>query len=131
MNDTVLTHARAMCFVASAKPDEAKQFYSDMLGLAFLNEDEYGSMYSISQTLTLRIQKVSELTPQQFTVFGWQVDEIEEAVTRLSQRGVVFLVFGFPTQDARGVCSFANGDKVAWFKDPDGNTLSIAQLAGA
>ena len=127
---TVLTEARTMAFVATAKPDEAKQFYSETLGLAFQQDDGYALVYSVHKTLMLRVQKVPSLTPQQFTVLGWQVDDMELAVTDLAARGVKFENFGFPGQDDRGVCTFPDGDKVAWFKDPDGNTLSIAQISG-
>ena len=130
MNNTVLTNAKVMCFVATAKPDEAKSFYSETLGLKFLDADMFSLIFAVNQTLTLRVQIVPELKPQQFTVFGWQVDDIDATVTSLSERGVKFEVFGFPSQDARGICTFENGDKVAWFKDPDGNTLSIAQSVG-
>lgn len=130
MSETVLTEARTMCFVASAKPDEAKKFYAETLGLRFLSEDEYGMMFSVSKTLILRIQKARDLKPQQFTVLGWEVDNIGDAVKSLSASGVRFENFGFPSQDNRGICTFGNGDQVAWFKDPDGNTLSIAQIVG-
>ena len=130
MSDTVLTDAKTMCFIASANPDVAKKFYSETLGLEFLVDDEYGMMFSVHKTLLLRIQKFRDLKPQPFTVFGWQVDDISEAVRNLTTRGVKFEKFGFPSQDDHGICTFENGDKVAWFKDPDGNTLSIAQIAG-
>jgi catechol 2,3-dioxygenase-like lactoylglutathione lyase family enzyme len=131
MNESVLTHAGVMGFVATTKPDEAKAFYGETLGLAFLGEEEYSLQFAVYRTMTLRVQKVVGLTPQPFTVFGWQVDDIGDAVTRLSEQGVTFEVFGFPTQDSLGICTFESGDKVAWFKDPDGNILSIAQIACA
>ncbi len=130
MGDTVLTTATIMCFVASAKSDEAKKFYAGTLGLRFLEENEYSLIFSVNETLTLRVQKVAELTPQRPAVFGWEVADIEAAVTSLVERGVTFEVLGFPLQDARGICAFESGDKVAWFKDPDGNTLSLAQVGG-
>ncbi len=128
MTQSILTEAKSMGFVASVQPEQAKKFYGETLGLKFLNEDQYGTMYSVSKSLTLRVQKVKELKPQPFTIFGWQVDDIEIAVNSLVERGVKFEVFGFPGQDKRGICTFKNGAKVAWFKDPDGNTLSIAQI---
>jgi hypothetical protein len=81
------------------------------------------------------VQKVQELTPQGFTAFGWQIEAMieamEEVVQELSAKGVTFEQYGFPFQDERGICTFPNGDKVAWFKDPDGNTLSLAQILGS
>lgn len=129
MHNTILTDAKIMGFVPSEKPAEAKKFYTETLGLKLLSDDPFGSMYSVHGTLTLRIQKVRELQPQPFTTFGWQIDDIEAAVTSLAARGVKFEVYGFPSQDARGICTFDGGARVAWFKDPDGNTLSITQFS--
>lgn len=128
MINSVLAEARIMGFIPSSKPDEAKKFYSEMLGLDFFAEDEYGLMFSINNTSTLRVQKARDWKPQPFTIFGWEVENISGAVQSLIDRGVKFENFGFPSQDAQGICTFENGDQVAWFKDPDGNTLSIAQL---
>lgn len=120
-----------MAFVATAKPDEAKRFYAETLGLRFQHEDEYALVFTVNQTILLRVQKVSSLTPQHFTVLGWQVDDMNQAVTELAERGVRFENYSFPSQDDRGICTFPGGDKVAWFKDPDGNTLSLTQLVVA
>ena len=124
----VLTDTKVMCFVASAKPDEAKTFYSETLGLTFLEDNGFSLVFAVGSSQTLRIQKVPEFVPQSYTVFGWEVEDIEATVTSLSERGVTFEFVGFPGQDERGIFHFPNGDQVAWFKDPDGNTLSIAQL---
>ena len=128
MIGTVLTNADIMGFVASEKPDEAKNFYSEILGLELLVDNGYSLVFAVNKTLTLRVQLVEQSVPQQSTAFGWRVDDIEEAVTALSERGVKFEAIGLPSQDANGISTFENGDKVAWFKDPDGNTLSIAQV---
>lgn len=128
MSNTILPDARLMGFVASAKPEEAKQFYGEMLGLSFISEDQFALAFAVSQNQMLRIQKMPQFQPQPFTVFGWQVDDISVAVTELAARGVKFEQYGFPFQDVRGIATFENGDQVAWFKDPDGNTLSIAQI---
>ena len=128
MSKSFLSDTPVMCFIATAKPEEAQKFYSETLGLALIADHEYSLLFSVNQTLTLCVQKVPELTPQQFTVFGWQVENIAEAVADLTERGVKFGVYGFLTQDAGGICTFENGDKVAWFKDPDGNTLSLAEI---
>jgi hypothetical protein len=63
----------------------------------------------------------------QYTVLGWEVSDIEKAVSALVEKGITFEKYGFPGQDERGIWSTSNGDKVAWFKDPDGNTLSLGQ----
>ena len=128
MTESPLKAAPPMAFVSTTKPDEAKRFYTDVLGLEFVADDKFALIFRIHGNQTLRVQRVHELKPQPFTVFGWQVEDIESSVAILTKLGVMFQMIGLPTQDKTGVCTFDNGDKVAWFKDPDGNTLSIAQL---
>ena len=70
---------------------------------------------------------MKEFTPHPFTLLGWEVTGIEKEVAALAEAGVVFERYGFFEQDALGIWTAPNGDKVAWFKDPDGNTLSVSQ----
>jgi hypothetical protein len=78
--------------------------------------------------IMIRVAKVPpDFKPLPFTILGWQVTGIEEIVPELQKRGVAFERFGFPGQDALGIWTAPSGDKVAWFKDPDGNTLSLSQ----
>jgi hypothetical protein len=76
---------------------------------------------------TLRIVKMPEFKPFPFTLLGWEVGDIGDEVRDLQASGVEFERYGFFEQDALGVWTAPNGSKVAWFKDPDGNTLSISQ----
>ena len=128
MNDSPLKTALPMAFVPTVKAEEARNFFSDTLGLEFVSDDKFAMIFRINNSQSLRVQRVRELIPQPFTVFGWEVSDIESTVAQLAKRGVTFEMLGFPSQDKTGVCTFDNGDKVAWFKDPDGNTLSIAKL---
>jgi hypothetical protein len=75
----------------------------------------------------IRIAKAPEFKPAQFTIFGWQVTDIENIVAELEKKGVHFERFGFFEQDKLGIWTAPTGDKVAWFKDPDGNILSVSQ----
>ena len=70
---------------------------------------------------------MKEVTPAQFTILGWQVSDIEQVVRGLAAKGVHFEIFGFFKQDELGIWTAPTGDKVAWFKDPDGNILSVSQ----
>jgi hypothetical protein len=79
---------------------------------------------------TIRVVKLPEVKAQPFTVLGWEVANIEELASELEKKGITFEKFGFPGQDERGIWSAPGGDKVGWFKDPDGNTLSISQHKG-
>lgn len=117
---------KIVAFVATAKPAEARSFYQEKLGLKFLNDDGFALVFDINGTM-LRIAKVRDLTPAPFTVLGWEVKHIEETVAHLHKNGVTFERFPGLTQDPLGVWSAPGGTKVAWFKDPDGNILSLSQ----
>jgi len=78
--------------------------------------------------IMVRVAKVPpQFTPAQFTILGWQVTGIEKFVAGLEAKGVQFERYGFFEQDKLGIWSAPSGDKVAWFKDPDGNVLSVSQ----
>jgi hypothetical protein len=75
----------------------------------------------------LRIVRVGEFTPMPFTILGWEIDNIESTVTAMTDKGVQFSRYSFLEQSAAGVWTAPGGAKVAWFLDPDGNTLSLSQ----
>jgi hypothetical protein len=77
--------------------------------------------------IMVRISKAPEFKPVPFTILGWQVSEIEKVAAALQEKGLRFETFGFLEQDELGIWTAPGGDKVAWFKDPDGNVLSISQ----
>lgn len=79
----------------------------------------------------LRVVRIGEFTPAAFTILGWEVTEIEEKARDLAGRGIALLRFPFLQQDDDAVWTAPGGDKVLWFKDPDGNTLSLSQHAGS
>ena len=121
----MLDECKVAAFVATSDPEKAKEFYGGALGLKLLSEDEYAVVFDANGT-TLRIQKVKEVAPHQYTTLGWHVPDIESMVKRLSERGVHFERYDFfQGQDDLGIMTFPNGAKVAWFKDPDGNLLSF------
>jgi len=117
---------RVVTFLLTAKPDAALEFYRDTLGLEFVRDDGFAVVFNMEGVM-LRISKVPQFTPAQNTVLGWDVDDIQAAVDGLSQKGIVFEHYPNMGQDAQGICTFPTGDQVAWFKDPDGNVLSISK----
>ena len=78
----------------------------------------------------LRIQKSQKFTPHPFTALGWEVQNIRDSIRDLTKNGVAFEKFNIPgfVQDERGIWTAEDGTMVAWFKDPDGNILSITQF---
>lgn len=124
--NTILGDATLSAFVATADGARARAFYEHVLGLRLVSEDDFAIVFD-GLGAPLRIQKVEKLTPQPHTVLGWSVPSIDAAVTALEQRGVAFERYAFLSQDQHGVWSAPSGAKVAWFKDPDGNLLSLTQ----
>ncbi len=126
----MLESARLTAFVATANPRRSQAFYESTLGLRLLEDDRFALLFDSNGT-PLRIQKVEKVEPPPFTGLGWQVPNIREAVAGLSKRGVAFERFSFLQQDDVGVWVAPGGTRVAWFKDPDGNLLSLAETTNS
>jgi hypothetical protein len=84
-------------------------------------------MFNANGTL-LRATLVENLTPAPFATLGWSVAAIEDVVRHLGEQGVAFEWFPGVEQDELGIWTTPGGDRVAWFKDPDGNVLSLTQV---
>ena len=114
-----------VAFVPTKDAEKAKAFYVDVLGLRFIKDDGFAMVLDANGIL-VRVAR-AQFTPAQFTILGWQVKNIEKTAVELQEKGVHFERFGFFEQDALGIWTAPTGDKVAWFKDPDGNVLSVSQ----
>lgn len=113
-------------FVITTRPEQAKAFYGETLGFRFVKDDGFALVFDANGTM-LRVAKLKEFTPAQFTVLGWEVDDIVAAVTAFKAKGVTFERYPGLPQDEDAICSFGTEARVAWFKDPDGNVLSFSQ----
>ncbi|WP_295793413.1 VOC family protein [Mucilaginibacter sp.] len=122
----MLNNQTIKAFVPTTKPSEAKIFYRDVLGLTLLSEDAYALEFNSNGTL-LRVITVPELTPHLFTAVGWNVDDIAATIRALNAKGVYCETYGFMEQDDLGIWTSPGGAKVAWFKDVDGNVLSLTE----
>ena len=122
----MLARERITAFIATAQPARAAAFSRDTLGLRKVSEDDFALVFD-ANGIELRVQKVERLTPQPFTVFGWQVGDVEAVVDALAAKAVRFERYPGLAQDARGIWASPSGARVAWFHDPDGNLLSVAQ----
>jgi predicted enzyme related to lactoylglutathione lyase len=115
-------------FIPTRDAKAARAFYEQTLGLAFESEDSFAVVFRIGPTRTmLRVANTPNFTLAPYTIFGWQVDDIDTAVAALTAKGVAFERYGFLEQDALGIWSAPGGARIAWFHDPDGNTLSLSQ----
>ncbi len=114
-------------FVNVVDVTRAKAFYQDKLGLPLVSEELPFALVFDANGIMLRLAISKEATPLPGTVLGWQVPDINTAVSDLEQAGVQFERYDSLPQDSRGIWATPTGAKVAWFKDPDGNLLSISE----
>jgi catechol 2,3-dioxygenase-like lactoylglutathione lyase family enzyme len=123
----MLGDCSAITFSFTTNPERAKAFYTNTLGLSFLNQDDYALVFNVNGAL-LRVSLVPEHVPTPHPILGWQVPDIAAAVKKLAQAGVTFERYPFLEQDELGIWTSPDGvAKVAFFKDPDGNVLSLTQ----
>lgn len=118
-----------MAFVATTEPATGRAFYEGKLGLTVTSVDDYGIMYDAGGT-TLRMSFVRELHPAPYSILSWIVADIGAVIAGLKAKGVVFELYEGMGQDVSGIWTAPGGTKVAWFKDPGGNLLSLSELAG-
>ena len=122
----MLGSTNIVAFVPIKDGDKARAFYEGILGLRLVKDDGFAVVFE-ANGIMVRAAKLKEFAPSQFTVLGWEVSNLEDAVRSLGKRGVKFEIFGFFKQDELCIWTAPTGDKVAWFKDPDGNILSVSQ----
>ena len=117
-----------IAFVASTDAEAAKTFYGKTLGLKLSAEELPHALVFEVRDAMLRISLVQQFEPAPYTVFGWQVPDIESEVDRLAGQGVSFERYPHFVQDERGIWTASDGTRVAWFKDRDGNVLSLTEF---
>lgn len=123
----MLRNDNPISFIATVNPAEALTFYRDKLGLQLIADEPFALVFDLNGHM-LRIAKAHALNPAKHTVFGWDVSDIEARIRELAAQGIAFQRFPGMAQDALGIWVSPSGAKVAWFKDPDGNNLSLTQF---
>jgi catechol 2,3-dioxygenase-like lactoylglutathione lyase family enzyme len=126
----MLTQNEAISFIATRDATASRAFYEGTLGLRLVSDEPFALVFDLSGHM-LRIAKTNDLAPASHTVLGWHVDTIAGKVKELTARGVTFERFERLPQDALGIWTSPSGAKVAWFRDPDGNNLSLTEFPGA
>ena len=122
----MLSSSKIVGFVPTKDSQKARAFYEGKLGFQFVSDDQFALVMRAGETM-IRIAKAKDFTPAPYTVLGWEVRDIEAIVRWLTQRGVVFEKYPFVQDRELGIWTTPGGDKVAWFKDADGNVLSVSQ----
>ena len=123
------TLGKMVGFIPTRDGDTARVFYETKVGLRFISDDQFAVVFQSGENI-IRISRTGSFTPAPFTILGWESSNIEQDVREMSARGVTFERYDYiGPQDELGIWTAPGGAKVAWFKDPDGNTLSIAQVS--
>ena len=123
----MLGSAKIVAFAPTRDAKKAQKFYEGVLGLKLVGKDQFALEFDANGTM-LRVASVPKYEPYGFTILGWGVPDIGKTVAALSKKGVEFQQYGMPGQDKRGIWKSPSGAQVAWFKDPDGNVLSVTQF---
>ena len=122
----MLASCRMMGFVVTTDYDKARAFYEGRLGFEFVSVDEFAMVVRAGENM-IRIVKLADFTPFPGTVLGWQTDDVRGIVLWLKERGIETEKYPFVEDKQLGIWSSPSGARVAWFKDPDGNVLSVSQ----
>ena len=122
----MLSSSKLIGFVPTKDSRKARAFYEGKLGFQFVSDDQFALVMRAGETM-IRIAKAQDFTPAPYTVMGWEVLDVEAIVRWLTQRGVAFEKYPFVQDHELGIWTAPGGDKVAWFKDADGNVLSVSQ----
>lgn len=124
----MLTDAALQAFVHSTDLDRSAAFYAGVLGLTVRDQNP-GAVVLDAGGTTVRITLVPGMQAAPATVLGWEVADIAAAAAWLSGEGVALTRYDGMDQDDLGVWTSPDGSRVAWFRDPDGNVLSVSQPA--
>lgn len=116
-------------FAATTNSKRSRKFYAETLGLRIVADDAFALVFRIGR-IQLRIQKVVRKPKIGYTVLGWVVTDLQKTVQQLSKKGIEFMRYDGLGQDADGVWQAPSGARVAWFRDPDDNTLSLTEYPG-
>ena len=122
----MLDSGKLIGFVPTTDYEKARAFYEGKLGLEFVSLDPFALVMRTGGHM-VRVAKIAAFKPLQGTILGWEVQNVEAVAKWLSERGVVLEKYPFAQDQGLGIWTAPSGDKVAWFKDPDGNVLSISQ----
>ena len=126
----MLRSAKLQTIVWMTRAAEAERFYSDVLQLP-LKATSHGALVYEVGGCGLRVSPVPAMRPSEHTVLGFAVTDLNALMRGLGERGVRWERFADLPQDAEGVLRLPDGTRVAWFRDPDGNLLSLVEYAGA
>lgn len=118
-----------VAFVPTRNKEKARPFYEKTLGLPFVSDDQFALVFDAHGRMlrVVDVSSVPDFKPAPFTILGWAVGDIRKIARGLEEKGIKFERYPGMEQDKLGVWNSPSGAKVAWFKDPDGNVLSLTE----
>jgi catechol 2,3-dioxygenase-like lactoylglutathione lyase family enzyme len=121
----ILEAAKPAIIICTRDRARATAFYRDTLGLSLAHEDNFAAVFNTGGA-TLRVSVVPDFTPHEHTILGFHVSDVPATVRALLEKGLTFNRYQTFRQDDLGIWTAPGGSvQVAWFKDPDGNVLSV------
>lgn len=126
----MLSDAAVVGFIPTTDGERAQRFFTEMLGLELVVDAQFALIFRVGGRVSggmLRVVRMEEFTPASYTIFGWEVEDISATARELARRGVEIARYSFVEQDADGIWTAPGGDRVVWFRDADGNTLSLSE----
>jgi catechol 2,3-dioxygenase-like lactoylglutathione lyase family enzyme len=124
----MLSKCEPIGFIPSIDLDRARRFYQDVLGLHLLTDQSPLALVFELKGALLRVVRLDMYPAARHTIFGWKVVNIRNAVAVLVYNGIEMIHYPGMQQDPNGIWAAPDGAQVAWFKDPDGNILSISEF---
>ena len=126
----MLASMDVIAFVPTRNPKKAREFFETTLGLRYVSNDQFALVFDANGVMVrvVDVSGVADYKPAPFTILGWSVSNVGKTVKDLQRKRVKFERFPGMEQDQLGVWSSPSGAKVAWFKDPDGNMLSLTEM---
>ena len=122
----MLGRADATPMIAVKDLDRARQFYEDKLGLKEV--DDFGEGFVLKSGDTkFEVYRSEFAGTNKATALTFEVDDIHDEVRELKEKGIFFEDYDLPGLERQGDLYVAEGFKTTWFKDPDGNILSLIE----
>ena len=123
----MLSDAKLQSIIWTSRVSAAETFYRDLLGLRLRGKSDGALVFDVGGS-DLRVSPIPSTTPSTHTVLGFSVMDLDAEMALLGARGVSFERFDEFPHDEHGALTTPDGARVAWFRDPDGNLLSIVQF---
>ena len=122
----MLANSKLQSIICTSRMTEAETFYRRVLGLRLRARSDGALVFDVGGA-DLRVSPVPSTRPSEHTVLGFAVDDVDRAIALLNARNVSFERFDRFPHEENGALTTPDGARVAWFRDPDGNLLSIVQ----